>query len=51
MSKLSHKQKVKLATRMRTHDELVRRVPIFLCKGWSDRRDKIRHETLSKQRV
>ena len=35
--KLTHRQKVKLARRMRTRKELIAKVPIFQTRAWGER--------------
>jgi len=40
--RLTHKQKVKLARKMRTHKELIEKVPIFQTKAWEQRVEAIK---------
>jgi len=35
--KLTHKQKVKLARKLRTRKELIAKVPIFQTRAWNER--------------
>jgi hypothetical protein len=39
--KFTHKQKVKMARRMRTRKEIQDRVPIFQTKAWDERSEAI----------
>ena len=41
--KLTHKQKVKLAHKLRTPQELRDKVSIWLSKGWSARQEAIKN--------
>jgi hypothetical protein len=38
---MNHKQKVKMARKMITRDELKRKVPIFMSKEWYKRKERI----------
>ena len=44
MKKLTHKEKVKMARKMRTHKELIERVPIFQTKAWTERVEAIKRK-------
>jgi hypothetical protein len=39
--KLNHREKLRLARRLRRTDEIERGIPPFDCSGWSHRRNEI----------
>ena len=42
MKNMKHKEKIKLARRLRTNDELKSGVPIFQSENWEKRKEAIR---------
>ena len=46
LNNMNHKNKAKIARRLRTHEELKARVPIFLSAGWRKRAEDIRLRVL-----
>ena len=51
MAKLSHKQKVKIASVGRTRTEERIGVSIFLSKAWLDRKDAIRKRVAKREAI
>lgn len=47
---MKHKDKVKLARRLRTQDELIQRKPIFETKAWEARKEAIRLRVLRREK-
>lgn len=47
---LSHKQKIKLARKLRTKEEQKRRISIFATKAWEDRKQSIENRVNRKQK-
>lgn len=41
MSSLTHRAKIRIAKRLRTHEELKARASIFMTVGWFERRKRI----------
>lgn len=48
---MNHTKKIKLAKRLQTHRELIKRVPIFETKAWEARKEAIRLRVLRKQKA
>jgi hypothetical protein len=48
MTRLTHKKKIKMARKMRTHPELVEKVSIWSTKAWTRRAQAIRDRVARK---
>ena len=44
----THKQKIKIARKLRTKEELVNGVPLFQTKGWENRKIAIKNRIQKK---
>lgn len=51
MAKLTHTQKVKMALRMRTHEELVQGIPLFGTRKWAIRTLQVRVRVMKRQAI
>jgi len=51
MSGLAHSAKLAIAKRLRTHDELIRKVPLFETAGWERRKARVRRKVIKQEAI